>query len=58
METATTAGAGAALTAPLWMQAITPYAQFAIMVMGGCWLAMQMYYKFKNERKKARDQES
>lgn len=49
METATTAGAGAALTAPLWMQTITPYAQFVIMMLGGVYLALQIYYKIKNK---------
>lgn len=58
METATTAGAGAALTAPWWIQTLTPYGQFTVMVMGGIWIAVQLYYKIKNERRKRRDEES
>jgi hypothetical protein len=49
MDTVTTAGAGAALTVPLWMQTITPYAQFVIMILGGVFLALQIYYKIKNK---------
>jgi hypothetical protein len=49
METVTTAGAGAALTVPLWIQTVTPYAQFVIMLMGGLYLALQIYYKIKNK---------
>jgi hypothetical protein len=52
METATTAVAGAAVTTPLWLQAITPYMQFVAVAMGVAWIAMQMYYKVRNERDK------
>jgi ABC-type multidrug transport system permease subunit len=51
METTTTAGAGAMLTTPMWLSTINPYLQTAGVVMGILWLAMQMYYKFKNERR-------
>jgi hypothetical protein len=52
METATTAGAGAMITSPLWLQTLNPLVQFAVAIMGGVWLAVQIYYKIKNERKK------
>jgi hypothetical protein len=52
METATTAGAGVAMTSPLWLQTVNPYVQFVVAVMGGVWIAVQLYYKIKNERNK------
>lgn len=52
METATTAGASAAILSPLWLQTLNPYVQFAVAVMGGIWLGVQIYYRIKNERKK------
>jgi hypothetical protein len=55
METATTAGAGAMITAPFWLQAITPYMQFVAVAMGVAWIAMQMYYKVRNERDKRKN---
>jgi hypothetical protein len=54
METATTAGAGIAVTAPLWLQTLNPYLQLVAVVMGCSWIAVQMYYKIKNERRKGR----
>jgi hypothetical protein len=51
METFTSAGAGAALTTPLWMQHINPYAQFVVCVLGGVWFAVQIYYKIKHHGK-------
>ncbi|WP_316235051.1 MULTISPECIES: hypothetical protein [unclassified Bradyrhizobium] len=51
METATTAGAGAMITAPLWLSAVDPYLKVIGMAMGIAWIAMQMYYKVKNERR-------
>jgi len=54
METATTAGAGAMVTTPLWLHTINPYLQAVGFVMGIAWIAVQMYYKVKNERKKNR----
>lgn len=50
METATTAGAGAALLSPLWLTTINPYVQFVVAVMGAVWLGVQIYYKVKSER--------
>jgi len=52
METATTAGAGIAVTSPLWLQTLNPYLQAIAVVVGVAWIAMQMYYKVKNERRK------
>lgn len=51
MDTATTAGAGAALTSPWWIQTLNPYVQLIVALMGGVWIAVQIYYKIKNERK-------
>jgi hypothetical protein len=50
METATTASAGVALSAPLWINTLNPYLQFTVGVLGACWLAAQLYYKIKNGR--------
>ena len=52
METATTAGAGVAVTSPLWLQTLNPYVQLSVALLGGVWIAVQIYYKIKNERKK------
>lgn len=49
METATTAGAGAALTSPLWLNTVNPYLQFTVGVLGAIWLVVQLYYKIKNK---------
>jgi hypothetical protein len=49
METATTAGAGAALTSPLWLNMVNPYIQLAVGLLGGVWLIVQIYYKIKNK---------
>jgi hypothetical protein len=49
METATTAGAGAALTSPLWLATLNPYVQLAVGILGGVWLVVQIYYKIKNK---------
>jgi hypothetical protein len=49
METATTAGAGAALTSPLWLNTVNPYIQLAVGLLGGVWLIVQIYYKIKNK---------
>lgn len=49
METATTAGAGAALTAPLWINTVNPYVQLTVGVLGAIWLVVQLYYKIKNK---------
>lgn len=54
MDTATTAGAGAMLTTPLWLHTLNPYLQFVGMTLGISWVLMQMYYKLKNERKKSK----
>lgn len=48
METVTTAGASAALTAPLWLQTLNPYMQFTVATLGAVWLCVQIYYKVKN----------
>ncbi|MGY3589353.1 hypothetical protein [Bradyrhizobium sp. USDA 4350] len=45
METATTASAGVALTAPWWIQTLSPYGQFTVMVLGGLWLTTQIVTK-------------
>lgn len=55
METATTAGAGIVITTPLWLQTVNPYLQAIGVVAGVAWIAMQMYYKVKNERKKGKN---
>lgn len=52
METVTTAGAGVAVTSPMWLHTVNPYVQFVVAVMGGVWLGVQIYYKIKNERNK------
>jgi hypothetical protein len=52
METLTTAGASAALTTPLWLYTLNPYVQFAVALLGGVWLLVQIYYRIKNERTK------
>lgn len=49
METATTAGAGVALTSPLWLNTVNPYLQFTVGVLGAVWLVVQLYYKIKNK---------
>lgn len=49
METVTTAGAGAALTSPLWITTVNPYAQLLVAILGGVWLVVQIYYKIKNK---------
>lgn len=50
METATTAGAGVAITTPFWLQTLNPYVQFAVAVLGCIWIGVQIYYRIKNER--------
>jgi hypothetical protein len=52
MEHFTTAGAGVAMTTPLWLETLNPYVQFTVAVMGGIWIGVQIYYKIKNERNK------
>jgi hypothetical protein len=49
METATTAGAGAALTSPLWIDTVNPYIQFTAGALAVVWLAVQIYYKIKHK---------
>jgi hypothetical protein len=49
METVTTAGAGAALTSPLWISTLNPYIQLVVGILGGVWLVVQVYYKIKNK---------
>lgn len=51
METATTAGAGAAVLSPLWLNSVNPYIQFVVAIMGAVWLGVQIFYKIKSERK-------
>jgi hypothetical protein len=48
METATTAGAGVALTTPFWITTLNPYIQFTVGILGATWLVVQIYYKIKN----------
>lgn len=45
MEHVTSAGAGVALTTPLWIQALNPYVQFVVAVLGGLWLATLIFTK-------------
>jgi hypothetical protein len=45
MEHLTTAGAGAAITSPLWLQTVNPYLQFAVACLGGLWLITQIVTK-------------
>jgi hypothetical protein len=42
MDTATTAGAGAMLTSPLWITTLNPYVQFAVAVLGALWLVTKI----------------
>ena len=50
METATTAGAGAAIVSPWWLPLLhDAIAGWLLPLMGVAWLAMQMYYKYKKE---------
>jgi hypothetical protein len=49
METVTTAGAGAAITAPLWIDTVNPYIQFTAGFLAVVWLAVQIFYKIKNK---------
>ena len=39
-----------AITTPLWLQTINPYGQFVVMILGGVWLGVQIYYKIKEKR--------
>lgn len=52
MDHVTTAGAGVAITTPLWIQTLNPYVQFVVALLGGAWLAMQMYYKYREKNSK------
>jgi hypothetical protein len=45
MEHLTTAGAGAAITSPLWLQTVNPYLQFTVACLGGIWLITQIITK-------------
>lgn len=45
METITTAGSGAAITSPLWLQTLNPEVQFVVAVLGGLWLVTQIVAK-------------
>ncbi|MGZ3675361.1 MAG: hypothetical protein ACXVCO_13730 [Ktedonobacterales bacterium] len=56
METATTAGAGAMVSSPLWLSTINPYLQVAAVLMGIAWIGMQMYYKVKQERSRSQNE--
>ncbi|MBW7970963.1 hypothetical protein [Bradyrhizobium sp. BR 10289] len=38
MDHLTTAGAGAAMTSPLWITTLNPYIQFTVAVLGAVWL--------------------
>lgn len=42
MDTATTAGAGAMLTSPLWITTLNPYVQFTVAVLGALWLVTKI----------------
>jgi hypothetical protein len=54
METATTAGAGVAVTSPLWITTLNPYIQFTVAALGAVWLCVQIYYKIRNENRDRR----
>lgn len=45
METVTTAGSGAAITAPYWLPTLNQEVQFVVAVLGGLWLATQIITK-------------
>jgi hypothetical protein len=50
MDMTTTIGAGAALVNPWWLDFVhtaTPVGSLILQVLGGSWLIMQMYYKWK-----------
>lgn len=49
MDNLTTAGAGAALTAPLWIDTVNPYIQFTAGALAVVWLGVQIYYKIKHK---------
>lgn len=51
MEATTTATAAGAISSPLWIQVLNPYVQLAVALMGGFWIAVQIYYKIKSEWK-------
>jgi len=44
--------AGAAITSPFWLDNLHSGAQWILPFLGIAWLVMQMYYKYKTERKK------
>jgi hypothetical protein len=53
METATTAGAGAAIVSPWWLpivQDVSTVASWALPLLGCAWLLMQMYFKIKDRK--------
>lgn len=49
MDHITTAGAGASLTAPLWIDTVNPYIQFTAGALAVVWLAVQIFYKIKHK---------
>jgi hypothetical protein len=49
MDHVTTAGAGAALTAPLWIDTLNPYIQFTAGALAVVWLSVQIFYKIKHK---------
>lgn len=57
MDTVTTAGAGAMVVSPWWL----PYLHmahdgvaYALPFLGAAWILIQMYYKVRSERAKAK----
>jgi hypothetical protein len=51
MDHVTTAAAGAAIVSPWWLDSLHSGAQYLLPFMGCVWLAVQIYYKVKKERK-------
>ena len=52
MDSVTTAVAGAAVASPLWMKALDAthdIVAWSLPFMGFAWLALQMYFKIRNE---------
>jgi len=49
MDHATSAGAGAGLTALLWLPALNPYLQLILTVISILWIARQFYRSFKDK---------
>lgn len=49
MDNLTTAGAGAAIVSPWWLQAAHSGAEYALPFLGCAWLLTQLYFKIKEK---------